>query len=60
MVVMALCPRHNMVWCDATVPVVMALLAQWWFTNRPVRRGLTVAFVVISYFSRGIVVTVRG
>jgi len=25
-----------MVWHDATVSVVMALLAQWWFTSYPV------------------------
>jgi hypothetical protein len=37
-----------MVWCDATVPVVTALLAWCWFTSRPVRREPSVAFVIIS------------
>jgi hypothetical protein len=27
--VMVLCPRHGVVWCDATVLVVTALLARW-------------------------------
>jgi hypothetical protein len=34
-IVMVLLPCHGMVWNDATVPVVAARLARWWFTNCP-------------------------
>jgi hypothetical protein len=46
-------------WCDATVPVMTALLAQWWFTNCLARRDLVVAFVIVSCSPGGIVATVR-
>jgi len=42
-----------MAWRDATVPVVMALLAQWWFASCPTRRELVVAFVIVSWWHRG-------
>jgi hypothetical protein len=43
-IIVVLPPRHSVAWCDAIVPVMMALLARWWFVNCPARRGLTVAF----------------
>jgi hypothetical protein len=58
-VVMVLCPRHNMVWRDATVSVMSALLAQWWFASCPMRRGLIVAFIIVFYSPRSIMATVR-
>ena len=57
-VVMVLFPRRTMVWHDATVSVVMALLAQWWFTNYPARRSLAVAFIIITCSPSGVVATV--
>ena len=53
-VVMVLCPCHSIVLHDATVPVVMALLAWWWFASCPVRHELAVAFVIIFRPSGGI------
>jgi hypothetical protein len=57
-IVVVLLPRHAMVWRDATVPVVMTLLVWWWFTNCPARRGLAVAFIIITCSPSGVVATV--
>jgi hypothetical protein len=54
-VVMVLCPHHGMGWRSALEPVVMALLARWWFTDRPVRCGLAMVFIIISCSPGGIV-----
>ena len=43
----------------ATVPVVLALLAWWRFTNRPVWCRLAVSFVIVSCSPGGVVATVR-
>jgi hypothetical protein len=58
-IVMVLLPHRGVVWHDATVPVVAAVLARWWFTNCPVRCGLAVAFVIFSCPPGGIVAIVR-
>jgi hypothetical protein len=47
-------------WHDAIVPVVMALLAQWWFASCSMRRELVVAFIIISCSLGDIVASVRG
>ena len=57
--IMVLLPRRGMAWRDATMPVVMALLAQWWFTNYPARHGLTMAIVIILCPPGGVVAIVR-
>jgi hypothetical protein len=57
-IAMVLLQCRGVAWHDATVPVVMALLVRWWFTNYPARRGLIVAFVIISCSPGGIVATV--
>jgi hypothetical protein len=44
----------------AIVLAVLALWAQRWFANYPSRRGLIVAFVIVSCSPSGIVATVRG
>ena len=59
LVIMVLCPRHSMVWRDATVPVVTALLAWRWFASCTMCRGLAVAFAIVSCPPRGVVATVR-
>ena len=43
-----------MVWCDATVAVVTALLARCWFTGCLVRCELIVAFVISFRPSGGV------
>jgi len=45
--------------CGATVPVVSALLAWWWFTNCPVWCHLAVSFVIVSCSPGGVMATVR-
>jgi hypothetical protein len=44
---------------DATMPVMTALLAQWWLINCPARRDLAVAFVIISCSLSGVVASAR-
>jgi hypothetical protein len=58
-VIKVICPHHGMAWRDAIVSIVMALLAQWWFTNYPVRYELPVAFTMVSCSSSGIMAIVR-
>jgi hypothetical protein len=53
-VVMALFPCCGMAWRDATVSVMMTPLTWWWVAIYPVRRELTVVFVIISCFSSGV------
>ena len=48
-----------MVWRDATIPVMAALLARWWFTNCPVWYGHAVASIIVLCSPGGIVATVR-
>ena len=43
-----------MVWCDATVPVVTALLARCWFASCLVRCELIVAFIIAFRPSGGV------
>jgi hypothetical protein len=57
-VIMVLFPRRSMAWCGATVPVVTALSARWWFTNHPERCEHVMAFVIISHSSWGVVALV--
>jgi hypothetical protein len=52
--VMVLCPRYNMVCHNATVPVMVALLALYWFTSCLVQCELTLPFVIVSCPSGGI------
>jgi hypothetical protein len=54
-VIMVLCPRHDMRWHGATMLVVVVLLACWWFANHPVQHGLIVASVIVSWSPEGIV-----
>jgi hypothetical protein len=54
--VVVLIQRRGVAWRDATVPVVTA---RWWLTNYPVRRGLAVAFVIISCSPGGVVASAR-
>jgi hypothetical protein len=35
------------------MPVVVALLARWWFTSYPMRRELAMAFVIVPHLSGG-------
>ena len=58
-IVVVLLPCHGVAWHDATVLVVMALLAWWWLTNYPAQHGLAVAFVIASCSPGGIVMTLR-
>jgi hypothetical protein len=53
-VVMVLCPHCNMVCHNATVPVMVALLALYWFASCPVQCELTLPFVIVSCPSGGI------
>jgi hypothetical protein len=39
------------------MPVMLTLLVRWWFTNCPARRGLAMAFVIISCSPGSVVVT---
>jgi hypothetical protein len=45
MVIVVSFPHHGVAWHDATVLVVTALLARWWFANCPTRRGLAMDFI---------------
>jgi hypothetical protein len=58
-IVMISCPHRGMVWRDATVSIASALLARWWFANRPIRHELAVAFIIVSCSPDGVVATVR-
>jgi hypothetical protein len=54
-VVMVLCPHRGMGWYGAIVPVLVALLTRWWFASHPVRRGLAVASVIVSWSPGGVI-----
>jgi hypothetical protein len=58
-VFMVLFPRCSIAWHDATLPVVTALLAWWWFANCLARQELVVASIIISCSPDGVVAIVR-
>jgi ACR3 family arsenite efflux pump ArsB len=47
-----------MAWHDATVPVITALLAWWWFTNCVAQCDLVMAFIIISCSPSGVMAIV--